>query len=271
MDWNAAENDLVVQGYFSMLTDEMAGKPINKAAAYRAFQAATGRSPKSAEWKFRNVSAILAELGMAPITGLTPADNYQDSLVHAVDRYFERPGTVGLLDVEPPKPVLSSIDGLIVGPPLRRQRNEMPSDVMLNVIRKVDPAARDHANRTLGFAGEEFVFELERRRLERDLPKRVSDLKWVARDEGDGHGYDIRSFDDRGHETFIEVKTTAGGARTPFFVTRNERTVSNDLADAYRLYRVFDFRKETRRIFTLKPPLEDHVRLEASVYSASFT
>jgi len=46
-------------------------------------------------------------------------------------------------------------------------------------------------------------------------------IEHIALTEGDGIGYDIRSFERDGSDRFIEVKTTAYGKQTPFFVSRN--------------------------------------------------
>lgn len=54
-------------------------------------------------------------------------------------------------------------------------------------------------------------------------------------------GYDIRSFDPDGAERFIEVKTTRGGPRTDFFLSRNERAFSQKEPERFRLYRLYDF------------------------------
>ena len=42
------------------------------------------------------------------------------------------------------------------------------------------------------------------------------------------------------------MKTTRYGAQTPFFVSRNDVTVSQRESDRYHLYRVFAFRKAPR-------------------------
>jgi Domain of unknown function (DUF3883) len=51
----------------------------------------------------------------------------------------------------------------------------------------------------------------------------ASKVKWVAQEDGDGAGYDILSFSPNGQERFLEVKTTVGHQRTPFFLSRNEK------------------------------------------------
>ena len=65
------------------------------------------------------------------------------------------------------------------------------------LIRKFDPVERDYRNRASGRAGEEFVIDLERRRLsEANRPELARCVRWIAREEGDGAGYDVLSFDD---------------------------------------------------------------------------
>ena len=81
-----------------------------------------------------------------------------------------------------------------------------------------DPIERDHRNRSLGKAGEAFVVDLERRHLsEADRPDLARKVRWIATEDGDGAGYDVLSFNREGREQLIEVKTTNGSARTPFF------------------------------------------------------
>ena len=163
----------------------------------------------------------------------------------------------------------STTDHLFVPPPERRAG---PPDPRLDrLVRAFDPAARDARNRALGSAGEAFVVEVEERRLfaagRRDLMRKVA---WTSRDEGDGAGYDVRSFDSQtGLPRLIEVKTTRGSMTTPFFLTRNEEAVSYREREAWRLYRVFEF-GESARIFTLRPPLSDVVNLVPATWWASF-
>jgi len=139
------------------------------------------------------------------------------------------------------------------------------------LVRKFNPAVRDERNRALGLAGEEFVIEVEKRRLyEAGRRNLKDDVVWISRDEGDGAGYDIRSIDPKtGTELFIEVKTTRGAKTTPFFLTRNEEAVSRERPKEWRLYRVFEF-AAAPRIFVLPPPLDGAVNLTPAIWSASF-
>lgn len=113
------------------------------------------------------------------------------------------------------------------------------------------------------------MLEFEKRRLVGlGLDHRVWDLRWVAKEDGDGLGYDIRSFDDTGkQERFIEVKTTRGGALTPFFLTENERYVAEDRRDHWQLYRVHAF-ANAPQIYSVSPPLGESLKLETSVWKA---
>ena len=151
---------------------------------------------------------------------------------------------------------------------------DIPEDIESIVSRFEHPAERDARNRKLGKAGELLVYEYERRRLQTIGRKDLSDrVRWIARDEGDGYGYDILSFSGKGDEAnrelWLEVKTTNGSAVTPFYITRNELRVSEQRADAFRIFRLYDFRRLVRA-YCLAPPLERHVSLSPTIYRASF-
>lgn len=138
------------------------------------------------------------------------------------------------------------------------------------VARRFDVAERDARNRALGRAGEERVLAHERANLisvgRSDLAQQI---RWVSEVDGDGAGYDIRSFDTNGSDRFIEVKTTNGWERTPFHITRNELAVADAHREEWRLVRIWNFAREPRA-FELAPPLEAHVSLMPTSYQASF-
>jgi hypothetical protein len=133
------------------------------------------------------------------------------------------------------------------------------------LIRKFDRVERDFRNRQLGKAGEEFVVDLERRRLayedRDDLARKV---RWVAAEDG---GFDVLSFDSKGEERLIEVKTTNGAAQTPFFLTRNEIAVAEERSAHWHLYRVHLFAQQPR-IFTARPPLDQALAMSPEVWRA---
>ncbi len=100
----------------------------------------------------------------------------------------------------------------------------------------------DIENKRIGDLGELFVIEMEKQRLiNANKSKLAEKVKHVAKDKGDGLGYDILSYDLNGDEIFIEVKTTKGKANSTFYITRNELERSIRERDNYYLYRVFNF------------------------------
>ena len=96
----------------------------------------------------------------------------------------------------------------------------------------------------------------------------ASRIEHVARTRGDGEGFDVLSFETSGAERFIEVKTTRYGRETPFFISRNELSVSQRAAHQYHLYRVFGFR-QTPLLFTLSGVLSSTCSLDPYTYVAS--
>ncbi|MDC3001286.1 DUF3427 domain-containing protein [Actinomycetota bacterium] len=98
----------------------------------------------------------------------------------------------------------------------------------------------DARNHILGAAGEKLVLEYERRSLieagRSDLADRVVH---VSQEEGDGAGYDIRSFTSNEELKYIEVKTTSGSGQTDFFMSTNELKFSQVHSENYYLYRVY--------------------------------
>lgn len=269
-EWGGDELDAIVADYFAMLSAERAGRPYVKSHHSRALMETIGRTHRSVEFKHMNISAVLSELGLPTIRGYKPKYNFQNAIFSAIDRYLS--AHPGVLDVEPVMTAgFAEAKTLFEDTPPAPNFNPAPRPERLErLIRKFDPTERDFRNRALGKAGEALIFDFERSRLaaaERgDLAAKV---RWVAQEDGDGAGYDILSFDRTGQERLIEVKTTLGPQRTPFFLTRNERSFADERPDAFRIYRVYEF-GDTPRFFKLRPPLHQAVRLEPETFRASF-
>lgn len=248
--WQDDELDIIVADYFNMLAAELSGQEYVKARHSSSVMARIGRSHRSVEFKNQNISAVLEKLGMPWIPGYKPKRNYQNAIFGAIDRYLtSHPNAVAR-----PKPEADE------SVPARLQK----------LIRKFDPVERDRRNRLLGRAGEAFVVDLERRQLtEDDRFDLAGKVRWVAAEDGDGAGYDVLSFNRAGDVRLIEVKTTNGSARTPFFVTRNERRLAMERPKDWLIYRVHLFATKPR-IFTIEPPLEQSVNLAPETWRASF-
>jgi Domain of unknown function (DUF3883) len=271
--WTRPEVDLLVAEYVDMLRRELRGERVIKAERVRALQQIlTVRTSPSIERKMQNVSAVLDERGYAWIDGYKPLPHYQRDLVDSVLAVVQGPRQVSeALEryadnavAAPSREPLATTD-VLVGRPSARERRP-GTRPPIGLTGGVSGALRDFRNRALGRAGEEWVLDLEREKLDRggrrDLADRVS---WVAAVIGDGLGYDISSFELAGEPLKVEVKTTNLGPRTPFYITRNEVDVSRSEAAEYALYRVFDFHRDPR-LFILKGSVEDNARLEPSVF-----
>lgn len=265
-NWPDWQNDLIVTEYFEIDRIQREGGTTNKAERYRNLGELINRSPTSVERKLQNVSAVLEGLEMDWAKGLAPLRKFQQSLINAVERYLDSnpvavfgppvsqwPDTTELVEEAPPAK----------GPP------KPPLDRKLErIARKYNYAERDARNRTLGRAGEEYIFLREQKRLlEAGLPKLAKEVEWTSDKRGDGVGYDIRSFDTSGAERLIEVKTTNGSRTTDFFLSRTEHEVSLERPDAWRLFRLHSFSKKPG-LFVLPPPLTKAVNLRIESWRA---
>lgn len=272
-NWTDAQNDAIVADYFAMLANDIAGRPYSKAEHNRKLQAVIGRPRGSIEYKHQNISAVLKGLGEDWILGYKPAFNFQASLVDAVVRWLDRhPDWLARVETGSSSSALREEAILWIGPPPTHSNAPPPDELeqMTAIARKYDVAERDARNRALGRAGEERVLAHERASLlaagRTDLAEQI---RWVSHVDGDGAGYDIRSFDMGGSDRLIEVKTTNGWERTPFYITRNELAIAESRRNDWRLVRLWNFAREPRA-FELHPPLEAHVSLMATSYQASF-
>ncbi|AIB12899.1 hypothetical protein ABAZ39_13050 [Azospirillum argentinense] len=256
-EWPLAEVEAAVDAYLGVLQRQDSGAPFSKKAVVQAVAAALGtRTEKAVEYKFLNISAVMASLGRPWVQGWAPLGNYQRLLEFVVrDRL-----TYGALGIGPegpagdpaevfvPPPSPPTGGGGHVGPPTGR---------------KTDWSERGARNAELGRLGEQFVLDLERARL---LPL-GKEPEWTVAVHGDGLGYDIRSCDADGKPILIEVKTTASGIGAPFYLTTRELVVSREHGPSYKLYRVFNFFGE-RRIYVLNGPLDAACALEPVSFRA---
>lgn len=101
-------------------------------------------------------------------------------------------------------------------------------------------------NKRLGDLGELWVMKYEIEKLRNAKRDNLIDkIKHTSKDEGDGTGFDIQSFDIYGNKIFIEVKTTKGRKNSTFFVTRNELERSKIEKEHYHLYRLYNYNEQT--------------------------
>ena len=268
--WVSSEIKAIIVDYMDMLQIELTGGTIVKAAHNRALQKLIDRSLGSIEYKHQNISAVMAAFGLPFIRGYLPAVNYQQALFEAIKEHLvgnklhEHLANAKVDITVPPS-------SLVYGPaPMMNDALKTDNPVIRRILQEFDPAARDAKARSLGEAGEDFLFQAEQDRLSAkgrdDLAAKV---RWVAKEDGDGAGFDILSFSKRGKERWLEVKTTNGPSTTPFWISENERRVSVEHRNIFRLVRLYDFSRQPAA-YRLIPPLADHVRLIPTQYRATF-
>lgn len=274
-DWSREEVEACVADYLQMLTLELNGQRYSKTEHANALlKRLDGRSRPSVEFKHCNISAVMLALGYPYISGYKKRGNFQALLVDVVEAQL----SVNL-------PLQEAVQAAVLRPVIAAIATSDPwvavprtakriSDQVAEYAPRFSAARRDYLaqearNRSLGRAGELFVLDLEARRLHAAGRVKLADrVEHVAASQGDGLGYDVLSFEEDGQERLIEVKTTAFGELTPFYVSRSELARSKQDADRYHLYRVFDFRKQPR-LFSMEGRIDQQCVLDPVTYLAS--
>ena len=279
-NWTREEVEAAVADYLHMLTLELSGQNYNKTEHRRnLLQKLRNRNDAAVERKHQNISAILIEHGWPYVTGYKPLGKYQRLLAEVVADRIAEDITIdraaeSASDQLAVVPLLTTTENLMVEPPKLVQSVKSPvSDYFAHGKKgiKRDYLDREARNRSLGKAGEEFVVEYERQRLYEAGKKRLAEqVDHVAVSKGDGLGYDVLSFDTSGRELFIEVKTTAFGKDTPFFISKNEVEFSKAFPSDFHLYRLFEFRKAPR-MFDLKGPVDRNCHLDPFSFVGRFS
>jgi uncharacterized protein DUF3883 len=269
--WSDDEIDIIVEEYFAMLRLEVQNKSFIKAQINRRVQKLTGRSKGSIEFKNQNVSAVVQKLGLPIVRGYLPLANFQKALFDAIESYLDKHDPARLFEVALAPGLAEPASIFFEQAPDLLSENGKTDRNLERLVRKFDPVERDARNRALGQRGEETIYQFERKRLSDAGYSQLSkQVRWVSKEDGDGAGYDIRSYDFSGRERFLEIKTTTGTQTTPFYLSRNEHDLSLESPDEFRIVRLYDFAR-VPRAFELAPPLCDVVRLRTESYKASFS
>ncbi|MCK0769328.1 DUF3883 domain-containing protein [Chromohalobacter canadensis] len=269
--WSVDEIASIVDTYRKMLIAELSHQRYNKAALNRQLaERLPRRSSGSIEFKHCNISAVLRDAGCPYVAGYKPRSNYQAILAECVEQRLLRSEVfdrAALSAAE--RPVIDNtpetLEGVVVDPP---QTTPQVRERQGGYVVKRDYLAREARNRELGHAGECFVLAYERQRLMAEGTQKLAEaVEHVAATQGDGMGFDVRSFSSDGSERLIEVKTTAFAKECAFFLSPNELDCSGNNAARYYLYRLFNFRDQPR-MFCLRGDLRDHLWLEPDSYRA---
>lgn len=278
-DWSRIEVEATVADYLAMYRQELHGEVVNKAAHNRhLLTLLNNRSRGAVEFKHANISAALIDLGYPYIEGYKPRQNYQALLVEVLREHLTDSALQAI--------TLSAVDQLarVTADVVDYTRILVPAPVR-DIDRRtwkerrqplrqprfgVNYLEREAKNISLGQAGEEFIVRFEHHRLWNAGQKQLAErIEHVSANVGDGLGYDIHSFEEDGRDRLIEVKTTRFGVMTPFFVSRNEVEVSQEAASRYHLFRVFNFRTQAPKLYTLPGSLRQSCLLDPVQYEAS--
>lgn len=269
-NWTQDEIDLVVADYFDMRAKFLHGENFIKARHYERIIEITGRTKPSVERKYMNISATLERLCLPWLKGYAPLRNFQNALLQSVEQFVASEWNDEIIPVGKGNEFHDEMELFVESAPERNEPVVSDNPELERIARKFDPALRDERNRRIGYAGEKKVMTAEISRLKQvgrpDLAKKV---QWVSQELGDGAGYDIKSYTADGDERFLEVKTTVGHKRTPFFLSRNEKEFSDEASDRFRIYRLYNWGQQPRA-FLIEPPLESRLIVEPSAYRASF-
>ncbi len=273
--WTAAEREGAVTLYLRMLTMHIRGEVPSQRELFEAFAAKfPARNVNSIKNKIYNVSACFTALDLPYLENLTPRFNFQRELLDDVQAAAAR--SAELLDelARQPSKRIGAVaadlprDALVDPPKLTADAERFMGKARIQ-RGPIDYIGREQANAALGLAGEEWVLAYERRRLaDAGRPDLAKEVRHVSVLEGDGAGFDVRSFDPRtDRERLIEVKTTRSGILTPFYLTRNEFEVSRQRQDCFSLYRVHCFGHRTR-VYWLDGALDKTCDLSAMSFRA---
>jgi len=111
--------------------------------------------------------------------------------------------------------------------------------------RKVDFEEVNKENASLGLKGEKGILNYEKESLHKNRRSDLAEkVKHISEDEGAGTGFDILSFNFNGNPKYIEVKTTRGGKKTPFFLSENEVAFMEHEPENCCIYRLYNFNDE---------------------------
>lgn len=133
---------------------------------------------------------------------------------------------------------------------------------------KINYELKEKTNSRIGFWGETLILEYEKQKLiaanREDLADKVEQ---VSETQGDGLGYDIKSYDITGRSLYIEVKTTVSSINTPFYITESELGASRLHGGKYVLARVYNLHGDCR-FYKITGDLSKQLKLHPESYKA---
>lgn len=124
----------------------------------------------------------------------------------------------------------------------------------------------------VGKDSEKLVYNLEKERLMKENREDLAEkVFWESEENGDGAGYDIKSFEKKDEEyieIYIEVKGTNKSINEPFDISKNEIEASNKYKEQYYIYRVANIYSNKPKFYKINGRIEDNFSLEATNFKA---
>jgi hypothetical protein len=275
MNWTREEVILIVNDYFEMFRKELECISYNKTFHRKKLAPLLNNRDKAIEYKHRNISAVLANMGLPYIKGYKPLFSYQQLLEDEVVFYLEN--NKSILEKEFKKFVDEKIDITIkkvnfekVLDDSKPRKSKLSEKEPSFIPIKTNYLANEQNNRELGENGELFVYNYEKWRLiKAGKDKLAEKIEWVSKNKGDGLGFDILSKHVNGKDMFIEVKTTKLAKETPIYFSRNEWKFAQIKRKDFYLYRVFNF-KDHPQLYIRKGHYEDFCQLIPQTFKGYF-
>ncbi len=124
----------------------------------------------------------------------------------------------------------------------------------------------------IGKDREKLVYDWEKERLKKEQREDLANkVFWESEENGDGAGYDIKSFEKRNGEyveIYIEVKGTNKSVNQAFDISINEIEASNKYGDRYFIYRLGEIYSDVPKFYKINGKIEDNFELEAVNFKA---
>jgi len=275
MNWTKEEVILIVKDYFDMFNYELSNQRYNKSNHRERLSKLLSNRNNSIEYKHRNISGVLAKMGLPFINGYKPLFNFQQLLEDEVIQFLDR-NKIAIekkfekFTEETITPSIKKInfEKILDTSPAKSNLKEREQPTFLPI--KINYLAREQNNRHLGEKGEQLVLEYEKWRLVKAGKDNLADrIEWVSKEKGDGLGFDILSKNNNGTDRFIEVKTTKLAKETPIYLSHNELIFASIKGKEFYLYRVFNF-KEIPQLFIKQGDYISFCQLKPQSYKGFF-
>ena len=146
---------------------------------------------------------------------------------------------------------------------------EKPKKRKISIIKKSKQKRWAQESKKIGTAGEEYVYNFEYNKLLKANKKNLADKINKHFEKHDFPGWDITSYDLKGNEMYIEVKSTSGEVINDFDMTDNEWEAAKKHGSKYYVFLVNNALKKNAKIFEQIHNPDAYVKENKILLSAS--